>query len=141
MADARNYDVFISYAQGDEAWAATLMDELKNQGVRAWFDKAHIALGDPISEKIEQALREAPVIVVLVSPKYLNSASAGFELGAAVAGNKKIIPIATQEAELTTLPPLLRNRQWLHETSPQVAGKRVAEVVAHLSDQNVARAN
>jgi hypothetical protein len=140
-ADPRNYDVFISYTHGDEPWASKFVDEVKAQGVHAWFDKADIALGERWSDEIEQALREAPVIVVLVSPNYVNNSSADFELGAAVGGNKKIIPIVTQKAPPTPLPPLLRSRQWLQETSPQAAGKRVAEVVEHLSNQNAARAD
>jgi hypothetical protein len=136
MAESRNYDVFISHAHGDEPWASKFFDELKSQGVHAWFDKADIAWGERWSDKIEQALREAPVIVVLVSPDYMNSASAVFELGAAVGGNKKIIPIATQKIEHA--PSVLRDRQWLQETSPQAAGKLVAEVVENLSHQNAA---
>jgi hypothetical protein len=141
MADSRNYDVFISYSHGDEPWASKFVDELEAQGVHAWFDKTDIALGDRWSEKIEQALREAPVIVVLLSQNYMNNPSAVFELGAALGGNKKIIPIVTQKAEHISVPRLLRDRQWLQETSPQVAGKRVAEVVEHLSHQNAAGAD
>lgn len=141
MADSRNYDVFISYAHGDESWASKFVDELQAQGVHAWYDRSNIALGERWSEKIEEALREAPIIVVLVSPNYVNNPSAVFELGAALGGNKKIIPIVTREVEHTSLPSLLRGRQWLQETSPQIAGKRVAEVVEHLSHQNAAGAD
>lgn len=141
MADSRNYDVFISYAQGDEPWASRFFDELEAQGVHAWFDKTDIALGERWIDKIEEALREAPVIAVLLSPNYTNSPSAAFELGAALGGNKKIIPIATQEVEHAPLSSLLRDRQWLQETSPQAAGRRVAEVVEHLSHQNAAEAD
>jgi hypothetical protein len=137
MADSRNYDVFISHAHGDEPWASKFVDELEAQGVHAWFDKADIAWGERWSDKIEQALREAPIIVVLLSPNYMNNPSAVFELGAAVGGNKKIIPIVTQKVEHAPLPSMLRDRQWLQETSPQAAGKLVAEVVEHLS-QNAA---
>jgi hypothetical protein len=141
MANSRNYDVFISHARGDEPWASKFVDELEAQGVHAWFDKADIALGDRWSDKIEQALREAPIIVVLLSPNYMNNPSAAFELGAALGGNKKIIPIVTEKVEHTLLPSLLRDRQWLQEASPQAAGKRVAEVVEHLSDQTAAGAD
>ena len=142
MADSRSIDVFISYAHGDEAWASKFVDELEAQGVHAWFDKTEIAFGDRVSEKLEQALREAPVIAVLLSPDYIANPSSAFELGAALGGNKKIIPIMTQEAEpASPLPPLLRDRRLLQETSPQAAGKRVAELVESLSHHNTLEAN
>lgn len=136
MAESRNIDVFISHAHGDEPWASKFVDELKAQGVRTWFDKVDIALGERWSSKLEEALREAPIVAVLISPDYLSSPLAAFELGAAVAGNKKIIPIVTQEVEHLPLPPLLRDWQLLQEASPQAAGKRVAEVVGNLPHQN-----
>jgi nucleoside 2-deoxyribosyltransferase len=141
MHDYRNYDVFISHAHGDEPWASKFVDELEAQGVRAWLNMADIGWGERWIDKTEQVLREAPIIVVLLSPDYMNDPSAVFELGAALGGNKKIIPIMTQKAEHTPVPLFLRDRQWLQETSPQAAGKRVAEVVEHLSNQNAARAD
>jgi TIR domain len=141
MAESQNIDVFISYAHGDEPWASKFADELKAQGVHAWFDKTHIALGERWSEKLEQALREAPIIAVLLSPDYITHPSSAFEVGAAVGGNKKIIPIATQEMERFALPSFLRDRAFLQETSPQAAGKRVAEVVENLSHRIAAEAD
>ncbi|MEH2559594.1 hypothetical protein V1286_007123 [Bradyrhizobium algeriense] len=133
MADSRNFDVFISYAHKDRTWASKFAHELEAHGVHAWFDEAEIAIGDRWSEKLEEALRQTPVIAVLVSQDYLSSPSSVFELGAAVAGNKKIIPIVTQEIERPLLPSLLRDRRLLQETSPQAAGKLVAEVVGNLA--------
>jgi hypothetical protein len=142
MADSRSYHVFVSYSQGDEPWASKFVDELQAQGVRA-FDKADIELGERWSDQIEKALREAPIVVLLVSPNYMNNdwGWVPFELGAALAANKRIIPIATQEVEHTPVSSLLRDRQWLQETSPQAAGKRVAEVVEHLSQRSAAGAD
>jgi TIR domain len=119
MADSRNIDVFISFARRDEAWASQFVDELEAQGVHAWLDKTDIAPRDHIGEKLEQALRESRVVAVLISPNYITNPSSAFELGAALGGNKKIIPILTQEGEdLPRLPSLLRDRQMLTETSP-----------------------
>jgi hypothetical protein len=141
MASSRNFDIFISYSQSDKAWASKFANELEANGVHAWFDEAEIAIGDRWADKLEEALRESPVIAVLISPEYLASPSSVFELGAAVGGNKKIIPIVTQRIENPSLPSLLRDRRLLQETSPQAAGRLVAEVVGNLTPQSAVTAD
>jgi TIR domain-containing protein len=140
-AELRNIDVFISYAHDDEPWASKFAGELKAQGVHAWFDKTDIVLGERWSEQLEQALREAPIVAVLLSPDYITRPSSAFEVGAAVGGNKKIIPIAMREKEQVTVPSFLRDWAVLQETSPEAAGKRVAAVVEDLSHQVAAEAD
>lgn len=147
MAEAASETlVFISHA-GEDTWIARqIAREVTGRGARPFlgiraFDKADIALGERSSDKIEEALRQAPVVVVLVGPNYTSSSWAGFELGAALGGNKKIIPIATQEIDHTRVSSLLRDRQWLQETSPQAAGKRVAQVLGHLTNRSAAGAD
>ena len=131
MAETRNIDVFISYAHGDEPWASEFVNELKAQGVRTWWDH-DIALGERLTESMEEALREAPILAVLVTPNYISNSSSAFELGAAVAGNKKIIPIVRQKEQQHMLPRFLRDWQPLQESSPKIAGKHVAQVVENL---------
>src|SRR5215475_12664716 len=122
MADSRSFDVFISYARRDRNWASKFANELEAHGVHAWFDEAQLAPGDRFTEQLEEALRAAKVVAVLISPNYVTSPSSAFELGAAVSGNKKIIPIVTEQLD-RPLPSLLRERRLLQETSPQAAGK------------------
>lgn len=132
MADPPKFDVFISYAKKDRPWASKFFEELEAQGVHAWFDEAQLAIGEPWQERMEQALFEAPIVAVVVSPDYLGSSWQAFELGAAVAGNKRIIPIVTQEVGESSLPLILRDRRLLSEASPQAAGKMVAEIVGDM---------
>jgi len=129
MADSRDFDVFISYNKRDKNWASKFAHELEAQGVHAWFDEAEIAMGDRYADVVEEALRAAKVLAVVIGPEYVTSPSSAFELGAAIGGNKKIIPIVTEQVEHLPLPSLLRERKWLNEPSPQAAGKAVAEVV------------
>jgi hypothetical protein len=126
MADPKKVDVFISYSGEDKPWVSKFVDELEAQGVHAWYDEVYMTPGDLRPDRMEQALREAPVIAVLINASYLNSPWQAFELGAALAGDKRIIPIVMQEVgQPPSLPLFLRNRQL-----PQAAGKRVAEAVA-----------
>jgi hypothetical protein len=91
------------------------------------------------TDVLEEALRAAKVLAVVIGPEYATRPSSAFELGAAIGGNKKIIPIVTEQAEHLPLPSLLRERKWLNEPSPQAAGKAVAEVVRASSTPDIKR--
>ena len=58
--------VFISYARDDEAKAQALVEALVSRGIAVWWDGL-ISGGDSFAERIEQALTEADVVVVLWS--------------------------------------------------------------------------
>jgi hypothetical protein len=53
-----------------------------------------------------------------------------FELGAAIADRKRIIPVLTEDLDIQSIPPLLRQFQALQATSPEEAGQKVADVIA-----------
>lgn len=129
MANARKFDIFVSHSVADRKWASKFVDELEANGVHAWLDDAVIRPGDRWSEQLEEALREAPVLAVLVGPDYLNNSWQAFELGAALGDKKKIIPIVTEPSQNVRLPSPLRELKLLEETSPEAAGKAVADVV------------
>jgi hypothetical protein len=135
MSKPSKYDVFISYSAKDKPWASDLVDALKNEGVRAWIDQDVVTPDERWEERIEEALRESRAIVFLLTPEYLNSPSASFEVGAALGSNKKIIPILREDVERSQLPGMWKRFASLDESSPRVAGKRVAEVLEHMSDQ------
>lgn len=135
MPKPSKYDVFVSYSAKDRPWASELVDALKNEGVRAWFDEENLRPGEKLSESIEEALRESRAVVFLLTPEYLNSPSASFEVGAALGANKKIIPILRKDVERSRLPGMWKRFASLDESSPRLAGKRVAEVLEHISDR------
>lgn len=68
--------VFISYARKDQQYLEDLRTRLKpleRQGMIQTWDDRQIRLGEPWREKIEQALDEANLILILVSPDFLAS--------------------------------------------------------------------
>ena len=88
--------VFISYTHDDDTWAKAFADALAKQGLSLWFDQWDIKPGEKISEAIDQALRDSESVVFLLHPESVDSPNLFFELGAAVAMRKKIIPIILQ---------------------------------------------
>ncbi len=127
MAD-EHYDLFISSSFKDRPWVSEFVAALRKEGVRPWSD-ADIAPGEKWEEIIQQALRESTRLVMVLNPDTIQSPWVFFELGAAIAGKKRIIPVLTKDLELSSIPTLLRKYQFLNEPSPSLAGKRVAEVV------------
>ncbi|HEX4497655.1 MAG TPA: toll/interleukin-1 receptor domain-containing protein [Thermoanaerobaculia bacterium] len=129
MAEQHSFDVFVSYASSDKPWATEFVSALKEAGVKIWFDKFDLVPGEPWQERIGEALRASRTLVVVLSPHSAESPWTFFELGAAVADHKRIIPVAREDMDWTHLPSPLRHLQILRETSPQEAGRRVAAVL------------
>lgn len=122
-------EVFIAYAAKDRPWAEQFNTVLREAGIQTWLD-ADIRPGDPWKERTEQALRDSDTMVFILTPNSVSSPWAMFELGAAVAGNKRIIPLVAESFDRSCTPPLIGRYQFLEETSPVEAARRVAEVIA-----------
>ena len=127
--EKKHFDVFLSYSQNDTAWVREFATTLRNSGITTWFDANDINPGEKWQEVLQQALRESNTLVVILSPNSVSSPWTFFELGAAVADNKKIIPVVIEDFDISQSPLLVRNFQMLRAHSPTDAGKRVAEVI------------
>jgi hypothetical protein len=118
-------NVFISYAHSDVDEARPLVRKLKEQNVAGWFDSADIAAGESVASAVRNALKHSSVLIVLLSPRALHSEWVQFEIGAAEALDKKIIPIIISGDHLEEqLPDILRNRIWIdarHRSHEDVA--------------------
>ena len=125
-----NKKIFLSYSYNDRPWVEQFAAVLEQEGVDVWFDYHDISLGEDIRDKIQEALRKSSVLVVFLSNNSIRSPYIFFELGAAVADNKKIIPIVIDEIEPGKLPLPLTKYQYLKETSPETAAKEVAKALS-----------
>jgi formylglycine-generating enzyme required for sulfatase activity len=71
MTEAPTYDLFISYAEADQAWVeGYLLDVLKQAGVR-YHSEAAFALGKPRLSEFEHAIQHSQRILLVLSPAYL----------------------------------------------------------------------
>lgn len=125
MKDTK-YNVFISYAADDKEWVSEFFETLRQAGKTAWYDALDIRPGDRWQDKIQEALRESDTLILIVSPKTVNSKWVFFELGAAMAGRKRIIPVIMGDVDDEEIHPSLAKFQYVKEDSAQVAGKIVA---------------
>lgn len=66
------WDVFISHASEDkEEIAEPLATMLENEGLKVWYDRFTLKLGDSIKESIEEGLMKSRFGVVILSPSFL----------------------------------------------------------------------
>jgi hypothetical protein len=71
-ADARDYDVFLSYAKIDGYETASMLrDELEKLDVSVWFDEVAITPGKSQSLQMDAGLKKANAGIALLTPAYL----------------------------------------------------------------------
>src|ERR1700733_12546903 len=81
--------IFFSYAHADRVDAYELINEFLSFGVRVWYD-AGIALSSDWTDSIAEALDNCSALVVLISPRSVQSNNVKNELRFAVQRNKPI---------------------------------------------------
>lgn len=111
MPEAKNKAkrrIFFSYAAADQADAQRLLNAFSKQPNIQVFTTQTLSAGENWMPKLQQALSECDLFVVLLSPNSLDSNWVLSEIGAAWGLNKPIIPVVTQPELQDKLPLVLR---------------------------------
>ncbi|KAG6629718.1 hypothetical protein CIPAW_14G104700 [Carya illinoinensis] len=89
------HDVFISHRGPDTRRniAGLLHDHLLRRGHRPFIDYRNLKAGDKLSEKIDTAVRDCKVGVLVFSPRYCESSYCLQELALLMEYKKRVIPI------------------------------------------------
>ena len=114
------YDVFISHAWEDkESFADEFVEELRNLGVKVWYDTSQIKWGDSMRQKIDEGLRKSKFGIAILSPNYI--AEGKYWTKAEFDGLFQLESINGK-----TLLPIWHNltKQQVMEFSPIVANKK-----------------
>src|SRR2546422_9116633 len=97
-------DVFISHSSKDKVTAVRLAKDLKKAKTRVWVDKAKLKAGDPLVERLQEAIKQSQNLVLLWSKPASESFYVKAEWLAAYHLRKAIIPCLVDD---TDLPPFL----------------------------------
>ena len=62
-----NTDVFISYSRRDSQIVKKLYDELTAKGLRVWYDKENLGIGDKFMEEIKLAIKKTRIFIPVLS--------------------------------------------------------------------------
>ena len=124
-----DYDIFLSYTQRDKPWVSEFAVALEAAGLKTLFERPESLSRKNWQEKLQEALRLSSVFVIILSKHSVESPWTFFELGAAVADQKRIVTVLTDEIDLKQRAPLLLPYQFLKESSPQEAARSVARFI------------
>src|SRR3990172_8517947 len=95
MTMEQKYDCFISHASEDkEALVEPLAMELHRLGVRVWFDRFAIKVGDSLSRSIDDGLATSRYGILVISKGFLAKPWPEYELRGLIAreiGREKVI--------------------------------------------------
>jgi hypothetical protein len=95
-------DVFISYSVKDEELAQFVKSHLLAQGLSVFLASISLTLGERWTPQIVENLRNSEWVILLASKNALASQNVQLEVGGAIFGKKKLVPIMwdVQPAEL-----------------------------------------
>jgi hypothetical protein len=128
MNEEREFDVFLSYSSKDASWVDAFVESLRASGIRPW-SHVDIMPGEKWAERIEAALRHSHTLIFILTVNSLDSPWTFFEIGAAIADRKRIIPVVADELPAAGIPRMLAQFQFLRESSPTRAAERVTAVI------------
>ncbi len=118
--------IFISHSSKDKIFVEKLAKDLKKIGLNVWFDKWEIKVGDSLTWKIEEGIRENEFLGIVLSPEALESEWVKSEISSAWVkqmNTKKIIvlPILYRKCEI---PYFLQDRKYANFTQNYDDGLR-----------------
>jgi hypothetical protein len=95
---AREYDVFISHASEDkDEVVRSLVQCLKENGLKVWFDEFEMRIGDSLRRKIDKGLANSKFGIVILSKSFFSKGWTNYELDGIVSkvnsGEQIMLPI------------------------------------------------
>lgn len=132
-----DFDVFISHASEDKAAFVTpLADALKKYGLKIWFDKFTLKVGDSLHRSIEKGLARSRYGIVVFSPKFLAKNWPQAELDGLFAremdGRKVILPVwhKMSAARMKKAVPILADKFALRSSDGiEAVARSLVEVI------------
>ena len=121
--------VFISHSAKDADWARSFAHALKQRGVTVWFDEFDVQPGESWSDAIEAGLRSSDVLVPLLDGGSSSTRNFFFELGAAIAMGKRVVPILARGVDPSVLPPKVRLRRYLIRDTPERTAEDLSDTL------------
>jgi hypothetical protein len=78
-------DVFLSHTHNDKDFVRHLARDLRQYGIRVWYDEWELKVGDSLHEKVEQGIKSSSWLAVVLSPDSVESRWVRDELNAGYA--------------------------------------------------------
>ncbi len=102
--------IFISYSHADSAFVDQLEADLRKLGFETWVDRQRLAGGQRWRRELQEAVEQAQVLLIVLSPDAIASQSVQIEFDYALELNKLLIPVYYRQCNV---PMELRAIQWI----------------------------
>lgn len=143
MADAYDYDVFLSYNSANSAEVDAVAKRLRDEiGLRVFFDAWNVVAGDSVIEVLEHALERSRTIAVFLGADGMgpwHDAERQVALGYAVEGGRRVIPVLLPGARKENIPGFLRARSWVELAKEDGLARLAAGIAGRPNDSRPAR--
>ncbi len=134
--------VYISYARPDKDFAERLFDELKKSNVKVWLDIEGLVAGEDFNSIILDQIKNAKVVVVLLSQHSRRAGFVEYEFRSALEHNPNVIPVLLDSSATENwIWPLIADRQAIGydpNTSRKELVEQVTQTVLSVSDRTQA---
>ncbi|MEU0430069.1 TIR domain-containing protein [Streptomyces sp. NPDC006290] len=133
-----SYDVFLSYAADDAAWARTLAEQLAGHGLSPFLEQWSIEPGDVVLHRVEAALRASAHGIAVISPASMRDARAMDEYAVlateAASSGLRFIPVLIGHVPA---PPFAAHRVWrdFSDATGREFTLKAAELAAVIGDR------
>lgn len=133
-----DYDVFISHSTEDkDGFVRPLANELKNNGVKVWYDEFELKIGDSLREGIDRGLRKSKFGIIVLSNSFFSRGWTNYELNGFVSREMKeskvILPIwhKVTKDEVVDFSPTLADKVALNSSvnSIKEIAKKIKELI------------
>lgn len=106
--------VFISYAHKDKAFVQSLVANLVKNKASVWLDEWEVAAGESLIERIQSAIQEASVLVVVLSKASIESVWCKKEIVAGIQREleEKRVLVVPALLEKCDIPLFLRDKKY-----------------------------
>jgi hypothetical protein len=117
-ATEKQWAIFLCYSERDQVFAEWLYKKLSAAGLRVWYDKKEITVGDSIPAHVSEGLRGSKLLIAVISEWALISHWVQNELEAKIiqqinTQKTLIMTIILEDANPANLPSLLAARRWI----------------------------
>ena len=109
---AANLTVFFSHASADVVSAQLVERHLNDIGVTVYLAEHDPRPGTSVAKKVQDNIKQADLVVVLLSARGANSVYVHQEIGYAIRDNKIVIPIVDRAVDRSVLG-MLDGMEWI----------------------------
>ena len=113
----QKYSVFISHCKHDSDFAELIKLRLEKEGVPVWIDNDRLEPGIDWKQEIDEAIKIANTLIVIMSPEARESEYVTYEWSFALGCDIRIVPVMLRE---TSLHPRLATLNYIDFTNFRV---------------------